>query len=83
MPKVKRETYNERKHREGNERVCEAMSERGYVSLFEHVHPAIESQTVYTLWVNLSRPFQMMTIVDNQGGVGFYTLMPELGFDRA
>jgi len=83
MAELKTESHNARRNVEAAGRVCDVMTGKGYTSVFEHIAPTLDSQNVYTLWTNLSEGgFEMMTVVDHRGGVGYYRMMPALGFAK-
>lgn len=65
--------------REAAGEIAMEMPERGFVSVFEHIKPAMpESQTVWTLWLNMTTGEEVLTVVDARGNKDAYSLCPVL-----
>ena len=76
----RRESHFEMRTRESAGSVSVTMTEKGFTSVFEYVKPAIESKTVFTLWLNMASGQEMLTIVDARGNKAFYNLLPAFNF---
>ena len=63
------------RNREVSAEVAEDMCERGFVSVFEHIKPTLDSRTVWVLWLNMSTGEEVLTVIDAQGNKRAYNLV--------
>ena len=60
--------------------VSTTMAEAGFTSVFEHMYPnGYGRNTVYTLWVEMGKGLEVLTIVDGNGAASVYRLTPISG----
>ncbi len=71
---MKSKSFNQRHHGESCGLMSNTMCEAGYTSIFQYALPAIDSETVYTLWVNLRTGKQVMATVSPRGEIDYYDL---------
>lgn len=80
----KRVSHYVKRNQEVAGQLAAQMSARGFVSVFQHSKPAMfESQTVWTLWINIGSGEEVLTVVDAQGGHSSSKLIPYTVTDPA
>jgi hypothetical protein len=70
-------SYYAKRHQEAAGKIATVMPERGFVCVFDHSKPDMyDSQTLWTLWLNLTSGESILTVVDARGGTSFFKLTP-------
>lgn len=70
------------RHQKRAGRMCALLIESGFNSAFEHVQPIMNSQRVWTLWINMTSGEDVLTMVDHLGRIAFYRLTEVKSLDK-
>lgn len=71
-----------KRNRKVSAEVANDMCERGFVSVFEHIKPALDSQTIWVLWLNMTTGEEVFTVIDAQGNTSAYNLVPVISDEK-